>query len=80
MEGENDIDSNIKREVNKPVVLITGFGPFRDIEVNSSWIAVKELAKIGIAGVNLIIKEIPVEYDTVAKQIPKLWEKYKPDN
>ncbi|XP_023219839.1 pyroglutamyl-peptidase 1-like [Centruroides sculpturatus] len=78
MDCENDIELNSTFDVNQPNIIITGFGPFRDIEVNSSWIAVRELAKVGIDGVNLIIKEIPVEYETVTKIIPELWKKYKP--
>lgn len=50
--------------------------------VNASWIAVAELSKTGLgkeaANVNLVTKEIQVEYQTVSELVPKLWETYKP--
>lgn len=56
-----------------------GFGPFGSHTVNASWVAVQELAQIGIANdVDLITTEIPVEYDTVRGEVPQMWAKYKP--
>ena len=56
-----------------------GFGPFGNHTVNASWVAVQELALMGIANdVELITLEIPVEYDTVRVLVPELWNKYKP--
>lgn len=71
-------------EVNKkPVVLVTGFGPFDNHIVNASWEAVKELSKLcanskELTDVQVIKKEIPVSYEDVNACIPKLWEEYKP--
>nr|XP_009861690.2 pyroglutamyl-peptidase 1-like [Ciona intestinalis] len=64
----------------KQVVLVTGFGPFGTYEVNSSWVAVKEMSSTGleIKDVNLVVKEIPVEYDIIDKKVPQLWKKYNP--
>ncbi|XP_046864284.1 pyroglutamyl-peptidase 1-like [Xenia sp. Carnegie-2017] len=60
-------------------VLVTGFGPFAEHEVNASWEVVKELANMGLDGKgNLVIKEIPVSYDYVLAHVPELWRKYKP--
>lgn len=64
-------------------VLVTGFGPFRNYEVNPSWSAVKLLPKLfseweKSSDFNLIIEEIPVAYRQVSKGIKELWEKHKP--
>ena len=48
-------------------------------EINASWVAVQELAKIGLAeNITLETKEIPVEYSTVKAVVPKLWSTIKP--
>ncbi|XP_053321699.1 pyroglutamyl-peptidase 1 [Spea bombifrons] len=60
-------------------VVVTGFGPFGEHAVNASWVAVKELEKLGLGDeVDLIVHEIPVEYQTVQRLIPELWKKYHP--
>ncbi|XP_054715033.1 pyroglutamyl-peptidase 1-like [Uloborus diversus] len=61
-----------------PTVLVTGFGPFRNHTRNSSWLTVQELVKIPITGYRIIAKELPVEYDTVSKEVPHLWKEYNP--
>ncbi|XP_061035972.1 pyroglutamyl-peptidase 1-like protein isoform X2 [Eubalaena glacialis] len=46
-------------------VVVTGFGPFRQHLVNSSWEAVKELSKLGLGSdmeVELRILQLPVDY------------------
>uniref|UniRef100_A0A0B6YKG2 Pyroglutamyl-peptidase I n=1 Tax=Arion vulgaris TaxID=1028688 RepID=A0A0B6YKG2_9EUPU len=65
---------------NRKCVVVTGFGPFKGHNVNSSWISVQELAKIGlnVDQVELVIYEIPVIYDEVKTIIPQLWKKHKP--
>jgi len=64
---------------NKPTVLVTGFGPFGLHEVNTSWLAVQELPNTSLAEeVNLEIREIPVEYEAVDKEVPALWSELKP--
>nr|CAB3264819.1 pyroglutamyl-peptidase 1-like [Phallusia mammillata] len=60
-------------------VLVTGFGPFGGYEVNSSWIAVKELELLGLgSNINLVVYELPVEYDEIDKQVPQLWKTLDP--
>uniref|UniRef100_A0A8D0XGA1 Pyroglutamyl-peptidase I n=1 Tax=Sus scrofa TaxID=9823 RepID=A0A8D0XGA1_PIG len=55
------------------------FGPFGEHTVNASWIAVQELEKLGLGdSVDLHVYEIPVEYQTVQRLIPALWEKHSP--
>lgn len=47
--------------------------------MNASWIAVQELEKLGLGdSVDLHVYEIPVEYKTVQRLIPALWEKHSP--
>lgn len=62
-------------------VVVTGFGPFVGHDVNASWETAKALNSLNLesSGINLIIKEIPVAYDTVVKEIPSLWDEHKPD-
>ena len=63
-------------------VLVTGFGPFHQHKVNASWEAVKEMASMGLEHegkkVNLEIREVPVVYETVSKDIPLLWAELAP--
>ncbi|XP_040846798.1 pyroglutamyl-peptidase 1 isoform X1 [Ochotona curzoniae] len=66
-------------EQPRKAVVVTGFGPFGEHTVNASWIAVQELEKLGLGdSVDLHVYEIPVEYQTVQKLIPALWEKHSP--
>lgn len=69
----------MKNSDEKPTVLVTGFGPFGSHEVNASWVAVQELKKVGLGSdANLVVEEIPVEYNVVQKVVPQLWEKHCP--
>ncbi|XP_005993218.3 pyroglutamyl-peptidase 1 isoform X1 [Latimeria chalumnae] len=66
-------------ENNKKAVVVTGFGPFGEHTVNSSWVAVQELEKLGLGnGVDLLVYEVPVEYQSVQKIIPALWRQHNP--
>uniref|UniRef100_A0A8C6FTV2 Pyroglutamyl-peptidase I n=1 Tax=Moschus moschiferus TaxID=68415 RepID=A0A8C6FTV2_MOSMO len=66
-------------EQPRKAVVVTGFGPFGEHTVNASWIAVQELEKLGLGdSVDLHVYEIPVEYQTVQRLIPALWEKHSP--
>ena len=60
-------------------ICIIGFGPFGSHAVNASWVAVQELERMGLSNdVQLITKEIAVEYGTVSETVPKLWQQYQP--
>ncbi|XP_032324758.1 pyroglutamyl-peptidase 1-like protein [Camelus ferus] len=62
-------------------VVVTGFGPFRQHLVNSSWEAVKELSKLGLRsdlGVELRILQLPVDYREVKKRVIRIWEDLQP--
>lgn len=73
---ENQLNINGKK------ILITGFGPFNNHIVNASWEAVKELSKLWpqseLCNIELITKQIPVSYEYVSTEIPKLWEEHNP--
>ena len=76
----NTLADVMSYDIKKYLYLFSGFGPFKGHKVNASWETVKELAKTGLGdGVDLIIYEIPVEYDTVKKVVPEFWEKHSPD-
>lgn len=65
---------------NIPVVLITGFGPFRSVLVNPSWEVAKTL-KMYLewkCPIHIIIEQMNVTYDDVSKRIPDHWVKYNP--
>ncbi|CAK1550268.1 unnamed protein product [Leptosia nina] len=65
----------------KPIVLVTGFGPFVNHPINASWEAVKLLDKDKIERehkVELVQLEIPVTYENVDEFIPALWETHEP--
>ena len=58
---------------------IPGFGPFHHHEVNASAMAVRELMELELKDhVNLIIVELPVEYDAVREIVPLLWKEHSP--
>lgn len=65
----------------KPLVLVTGFGPFAGHPVNASWEAVKLMNKIEIEdkhNIELVRLEIPVTYENVDEFVPALWETHTP--
>lgn len=59
-------------------ILVTGFGPFRDHDINASWQAVQLLDASDFAGYKLVKHEVPVTYDYIDKNIARLWEEHKP--
>uniref|UniRef100_A0A3Q1BHP2 Pyroglutamyl-peptidase I n=1 Tax=Amphiprion ocellaris TaxID=80972 RepID=A0A3Q1BHP2_AMPOC len=64
---------------NKKKVVVTGFEPFGEHAVNSSWVAVQELEQLGLGeAVDLHVCEIPVEYQAVQNLLPSLWKEQQP--
>ncbi|XP_034051823.1 pyroglutamyl-peptidase 1-like isoform X2 [Gymnodraco acuticeps] len=64
---------------NKKKVIVTGFEPFGGHAVNSSWVAVQELEKLGLGeAVDLHVCEVPVEYQAVQDLLPSLWKEPQP--
>ncbi|CAG5019959.1 unnamed protein product [Parnassius apollo] len=65
----------------KPLVLVTGFGPFLNHPVNASWEAVKHMNKEELEkkyNIELVLLEIPVTYENVDEFVPALWETHTP--
>ncbi|CAK1584116.1 unnamed protein product [Parnassius mnemosyne] len=65
----------------KPLVLVTGFGPFLNHPVNASWEAVKLMNKKELEkkyNIELVQLEIPVTYENVDEFVPALWETHTP--
>ncbi|XP_030621189.1 pyroglutamyl-peptidase 1 [Chanos chanos] len=61
------------------VVVITGFGPFRQYLVNPSWEAAKGLKIIGLGdGLKVHIQEVPVSYSKAMEAITNIWQTVKP--
>jgi pyroglutamyl-peptidase len=62
-------------------VVVTGFGLFRDYQVNASWEVARMLPATGIAdelNINLVTINVPVSYKDVDRIVPDLWDQYKP--
>ncbi|XP_059474317.1 pyroglutamyl-peptidase 1-like [Neocloeon triangulifer] len=65
-----------------PVVVVTGFGPFGHHKVNASWEAVKALRDVDTENdlkIKLVTHNLPVEYDYVETEVPKLWKEHNPE-
>lgn len=63
----------------KKTVVVTGFGPFGEHDVNASWVAVQELQRLGLKDdIELVTKCLPVLYDTVDTTVPVLWKEHDP--
>ncbi|XP_036037587.1 pyroglutamyl-peptidase 1-like protein [Onychomys torridus] len=62
-------------------VVVTGFGPFRQHLVNSSWEAVKELSRLGLGedtNIELRTLQLPVDYREVRRTLATIWEDLRP--
>lgn len=66
-------------------ILVTGFGPFGHHNVNASWVAVGELERLWeqrgaeLGGHTLFTRQIPVAYEYVSENLPKIYEECRPD-
>lgn len=71
---------NSTNKSNIPVVLVTGFGPFRSVLINPSWEVTKALKTYieWTRPIHLIIKQLEVTYDDVTTKIPDYWIQYNP--
>uniref|UniRef100_A0A2A4JEV0 Pyroglutamyl-peptidase I n=1 Tax=Heliothis virescens TaxID=7102 RepID=A0A2A4JEV0_HELVI len=71
----------MKSRLQPTRVLITGFGPFRDVPYNISWPGVLRMDKNRIECENNVIllrNKINVDYDEVDSRVPELWRTFKP--
>lgn len=72
------MSSNVEKKSYK--VVVTGFGPFQGVPRNESWLAVSGLWDEPLpADIKLVTRELPVVYDVVKNEIPKLWREEIPD-
>lgn len=85
---ERRFNNGLTNENKEITIVITGFGPFREHVVNSSWEAVRLIPNRGIdlpenikedTPVHIIAYLMPVEYKCIADIVPKIWDKHKPD-
>ncbi|XP_053479082.1 pyroglutamyl-peptidase 1 isoform X2 [Ictalurus furcatus] len=61
------------------LIVVTGFGPFRQYLVNPSWEAVKGLKRMGFgANIEIHTVEIPVCYSKAQQAIVEIWHNLKP--
>ncbi|XP_063861913.1 pyroglutamyl-peptidase 1-like [Scylla paramamosain] len=68
-------------EDSKPVIFVTGFGPFAGHPTNASQSAVELLAKGNLEeelGVRLVTDILKVEYEYVKKTVPQRWKELMP--
>ncbi|XP_024066719.1 pyroglutamyl-peptidase 1-like protein [Terrapene carolina triunguis] len=64
---------------NSNTVVVTGFGPFRQHLINSSWEAVKETSKLGLGeNIDLHIMQLPVAYQKAKELVCKIWGTLQP--
>lgn len=63
---------------NVDTVVITGFGLFRDHQLNPSWEAIKEGQLVIDREINVVTKQIPVSYQEVDKVVEELWTQHRP--
>ncbi|UJR31268.1 hypothetical protein I4U23_018768 [Adineta vaga] len=71
---------NSSQRSNIPIILITGFGPFRSVLNNPSWEVAKALKTFleWTRPLHIILHQIQVTYDDVTKQVPDYWIQYNP--
>ncbi|XP_056333792.1 pyroglutamyl-peptidase 1-like [Danio aesculapii] len=66
-------------DTSREIVVITGFGPFRQYVVNPSWEAAKGLKIAGLGlNIEVHIKEIPVSYAKCQQVLDNIWQTMTP--
>ncbi|XP_041034137.1 pyroglutamyl-peptidase 1 [Carcharodon carcharias] len=79
MEGDYQPSQDPIMDPDSQLVLLTGFGPFRQYVTNPSWAAVQELKKLGLGeNVRLEIVELPVHYQRTRELLSRMWESQQP--
>ncbi|XP_062317650.1 pyroglutamyl-peptidase 1 isoform X2 [Osmerus eperlanus] len=66
-------------DTDEAVVVVTGFGPFRQYLDNPSWKAAQGLKLVGLGeDVKVVIRELPVAYNRAHQVIVDLWKTLNP--
>ena len=60
-------------------VLLTGFEPYWDYPINSSWVVAEKVATRGVVGVDIVIEQVPVSFSRVHVALREAVEKHSPD-
>jgi pyroglutamyl-peptidase len=60
-------------------VLLTGFGPFGEHEVNASIVAARRVAERGVAGLDVEVVELPVEREAADRILFETLHSVRPD-
>lgn len=60
-------------------VLLTGFEPYWDHPVNSSWVVAEKVAAYGVIGVDIAVEQMPVSFFRVGVALREAVEKHSPD-
>ena len=60
-------------------VLLTGFEPYWDYPVNSSWVVAEKVATRGVVGVDIVIEQVPVSFSRVHVALREAVEKHSPN-
>lgn len=71
---------NFAQKSNVPVVLITGFGPFRSVLINPSWEVAKALKTYleWTRPIHLVLQQLEVTYNEITTKVPDFWTQYNP--
>ena len=62
-----------------PTVLVTGFDPFENEPINPSWEAVRTLDGQGIAGAEIVARQLPTIFGESNKVLGKLLQTLQPE-
>ncbi|XP_068232635.1 pyroglutamyl-peptidase 1 [Palaemon carinicauda] len=76
--SDTSSDSTVEQ---KPIIYLTGFGPFPPHYVNASQVVVEHLDVARLErelGVKVVKEILAVEYDKVTKVVPQRWKELKP--
>ena len=60
-------------------ILFTGFEPYWNYPINSSWVVAEKVATRGVVGVDVVIEKMPVSFSRVRVALREAVEKHCPD-
>lgn len=60
-------------------ILLTGFEPFGNCHINSSWVVAEKVATCVIDGIDIVIEQMPVSFSRVADCLYKAVNRHNPD-